>query len=215
MPDAFMCTWKKGSDELENIAKENSVSKLTYKSTFVPDIFLIKSRWQGVTAFAYLTFFKIHFMLFILSFQIVICLSVACRKVPFYRVPDPQLHSGGFELLKTQTLLLCKSLGKNQKNVQKVGVLFPLTDNRRFLQVNLSYFCCSNTADLLCKASSLSCLLPTSLHITLVCSQLTLYTVLRWQIAHVDVFCLQWKLGSGKQSSLTQCHSCPSTFCLA
>lgn len=128
-------------------------------------MFLIKSWWQGVTTFAYFTFFKIHFMLFILSFHIVICLSVALQKSPILPgpdpYPDPQLYSGHFELLKTQTLQLCKSLGNNQKKkVQKVGVLFLLTDNGRFLQANLSYFCCSNTADLLCKASSLSCSLP-------------------------------------------------------
>lgn len=40
MLDAFMCTWKKGSDELENTAKENFTSvNLTYKSTIVPICF--------------------------------------------------------------------------------------------------------------------------------------------------------------------------------
>lgn len=136
--------------------------KLTIKGTFVPDKFLIKSWWQGVAAFAHFAFFRIHFMLFILSFQTVICFSVALQKssTPLDPDPDPQLYSEHFELLKTQTLLLCKSFGKNPKNVQEVGVLFFLTDNRRFLQVNLSYFCCSDTADLLCKASISSCSIP-------------------------------------------------------
>lgn len=210
-----MCTWKKGSDELENIAKENSVSKVNIQKHLCARYISNKITMAGGNSFclSYILQNPFHAFHPVLSNSYMPQCSL--QKSPFLQGPDPQLHSGGFELLKTQTLLLCKSLGKNQKNVQKVGVLFPLTDNRRFLQVNLSYFCCSNTADLLCKASSLSCLLPTSLHITLVCSQHTLYTVLRWQIAHVDVFCLQWKLGSGRQSSLTQCHCCHSTFCLA
>lgn len=130
MPDAFMCTWKKSSDELENTAKENFTSvNLTYKSTIVPDMFLIKSWWQGVTTFAYFTFFKIHFMLFILSFHIVICLSVALQKSPILPGPDPypdlQLYSGHFELLKTQTLQLCKSLGNNKKKCAEGRCIIP------------------------------------------------------------------------------------------
>lgn len=53
---------------------------------------------------------------------------------------------------------LCKSFGKNKKKkLQEVGVLSIVTNNIRVLQVNLSYFCCSNTADLLYKANSLPC----------------------------------------------------------
>ena len=123
-------------------------------------MFLIKSWWQGVAAFTHLAFFKIHFVLFILSFQTVVCFSVALQTSSTPSDPDLQLYPEHFEVLKTQTLLLCKSFGKNQKNLQEVGLLSLVTDNRRVLQVNLSYFCCSNTADLRYKANSLFCSLP-------------------------------------------------------
>lgn len=123
-------------------------------------MFLIKSWWQGVAAFTHLAFFKIHFVLFILSFQTVVCFSVALQTSFTPPDPDLQLYPEHFEVLKTQTLLLCKSFGKNQKNLQEVGVLSLVTDNRRVLQVNLIYFCCSNAADLLYKANSLSCSPP-------------------------------------------------------
>lgn len=159
MPDAFMCTWKKDNDKLEN-PQRKSLYQINIQKHFCARYISNKIMMAGGNSFCLSYNLQNPFHAFhpvLLNSYMPQC---SLQKSPILPGPDPQLHSGRFEHLKTQTLLLCKSLGKNQKNVQKVGVLFLLTDNRRFLQVNLSYFCWSNTADLLCKASSLSCSLP-------------------------------------------------------
>lgn len=89
-------------------------------------MFLIKSWCQGVAAFTHLAFLKIHFMLFILSFQTVVCFSVALQTSS--TSPDPDLQHS--EALKTQTLLLCKSFGKNKKKFAGGSYIMP-SDRRQ------------------------------------------------------------------------------------